>query len=273
MVMVDSRTQLPIGVFDSGIGGLTIARSICKLLPHEDILYFGDTARLPYGSKSRSTIIRFSIENAVFLSMKGVKVIVVACNTVSAVSLDALRSFISIPVLGVVESGALGAVRATKTKRIGVIGTKTTVSAQAYSKAIHSLEPDAEVFEIATPLLVHLVEENWIEREITLNILKEYLAPLFKNDIDTLVLGCTHYPFLASRIHEIAENVKLVDAGEETATLVLNTLRVNSLVHERQDQGRMKVFLSDSHPDFSSWASNLLGMEIVPEISHSHNFS
>ncbi len=267
--MIDSRGKLPIGVFDSGIGGLTIARSICQLLPHEDLLYFGDTARLPYGSKSTSTIIRFSIENAVFLSMKGVKVIVVACNTVSAVSLEALRSFISLPVLGVVESGALGAVRASHNKRIGVIGTKTTVSTHAYSKAIHSLEPNAQVFEIATPLLVHLVEENWIEREITIKILKEYLSPILEKDIDTLVLGCTHYPFLASRIREITQGITLVDAGEETATLVLNTLRINSLVHERDDAGTMKVYLSDAHPDFSGWAKDLMGLDIIPEIAHS----
>lgn len=158
--MDEASRNCPIGVFDSGIGGLTVVKELLRIMPFEDIIYFGDTARLPYGSKSNRLITRYSVENSIFLNSQKVKMIVIACNTASAASADYLRSFIKLPVIGVIECGALGAVRLTRNKRVGVIGTKSTVSSGAYSKTINNLDPEIKVFELATPLLVHLVEES-----------------------------------------------------------------------------------------------------------------
>jgi glutamate racemase len=256
----------PIGVFDSGIGGLTVVKELLRIMPFEDIIYFGDTARLPYGSKSDRLIKRFSLENSIFLNSSNVKMIVVACNTASAVSADYLRSFIKFPVIGVIECGALGAVRLTRNKRVGVIGTKTTINSGTYSKAINNLDPNIEVFELPTPLLVHLVEENWIEKEITKTILEEYLEPLIENDIDTLILGCTHYPLLRQQIQGIVGNIALVDSAEEVALLVLNMLRVQNILSGKKEPGITKVFLSDVHPEFSKWAKEFLGREIAADL-------
>jgi glutamate racemase len=264
--MNEISRNCPIGVFDSGIGGLTVVRELLSVMPFEDIVYFGDTARLPYGSKSNRLITRYSVENSIFLNSKNVKVIVIACNTASAASADYLRSFIKLPVVGVVECGALGAVRLTKNKRVGVIGTKGTISSQAYSKTINNLDPDIKVYELATPLLVHLVEENWIEKEITKAILGEYLEPLLKNDIDTLILGCTHYPLLKEQIHAVAGDISLVDSSKEIALLVLNTLKIQNILAARKEPGDTKVFLSDIHPEFSKWAKDFLGREITANL-------
>lgn len=264
--MDEASRNCPIGVFDSGIGGLTVVKELLKVMPFEDIIYFGDTARLPYGSKSSRLITRYSVENSIFLNSKNVKVIVIACNTASAASSDYLRSFIKLPVIGVIECGALGAVRLTKNKRVGVIGTKSTVNSGAYSKTINNLDPEIKVFELPTPLLVHLVEENWIEKDITKAILEEYLSPLLENDIDTLILGCTHYPLLKDQINAITGNVSLVDSSQEVAILVLNTLRIQSILSTRKEPGTTNVFLSDMHPDFSKWAKEFLGKEITANL-------
>jgi glutamate racemase len=256
----------PIGVFDSGIGGLTVVKEMLRIMPFEDIIYFGDTARLPYGSKSDRLLTRYSVENSIFLKSKNVKMIVIACNTASAASADYLRSFIKMPVIGVIECGALGAVKATRNKRVGVIGTKSTINSRAYSKTINNLDPSIKVFELATPLLVHLVEENWTEKDITKTILEEYLGPLIENDIDTLVLGCTHYPLLRKQIHGITENIFLVDSAEEVALFVLNTLRVQSILSGRKEPGKTKVFLSDMHPEIEKWMKEFLGKEITADL-------
>ena len=256
----------PIGVFDSGIGGLTVVKEMLRIMPFEDIIYFGDTARLPYGSKSNRLLIQYSIENSIFLKSRDVKMIVIACNTASAASADYLRSFINIPVIGVIECGALGAVRATRNKRVGVIGTKSTINSHAYSKTINSLDSSIEVFELATPLLVHLVEENWIEKDITINILEEYLQPLVKNEIDTLVLGCTHYPLLRKQIHGVIENIILVDSADEVAIFVNDTLRVQCILTDRKEPGTTKVFLSDVHPEVSKWMKEFLGKDISADL-------
>lgn len=252
----------PIGVFDSGIGGLTVVKELLRIMPCEDIIYFGDTARLPYGSKSNRLITRFSVENSIFLNSKNVKMIVIACNTASATSADYLRSFIKLPVIGVIECGALGAVRLTRNKRVGVIGTKSTINSGAYSRTINNLDPDIEVFELPTPLLVHLVEENWIEKDITKAILEEYLGPLLENDIDTLILGCTHYPLLIEQIHAITGEISLVDSSKEIALLVLNTLKIQNILSAKKEPGTTNVFLSDMYAEFPKWVKELLGKEI-----------
>jgi len=256
----------PVGLFDSGIGGLTVVKEMMRIMPYEDIVYFGDTARLPYGSKSNRLIKSFSVENSIFLNSKNVKMIVVACNTASAASADYLRSFIKLPVIGVIECGASGAVRATKNKRVGVIGTKSTINSGAYSKSITHIDPLIKVFEVATPLLVPLVEEDWIHRDITSHILREYLQPLIENDIDTLILGCTHYPLLKEQISSITGNIALVDSAEEVALLVLNTLRIQNILAENKETGSIKIFLSDLHPESSKWVREFIGKEVVPDL-------
>jgi glutamate racemase len=261
--MDETLKNCPVGVFDSGIGGLTVVKELLRIVPFEDIIYFGDTARLPYGSKSNRLIARFSVENSIFLNSKNVKMIVIACNTSSAVSSDYLRKFIKFPVIGVIECGALAAVRCTRNKRVGVIGTKSTIHTGAYSKAINDLNPEIKVFELATPLLVHLVEESWIEKDITKTILEEYLRPLIEKDIDTLILGCTHYPLLKEQIHAVAGKISLVDSSEEVALLVLNTLREEDILSTRKEPGTTSIFLSDMHPEFPKWAKEFLGKEIT----------
>jgi len=256
----------PIGIFDSGIGGLTVVKALVNIMPFEDIIYFGDTARLPYGSKSNRLITRFSIENSIFLNSKNVKMIVIACNTASAASSNYLQSFIKLPVIGVIECGALAAVRVTNNKRIGVIGTKSTIKSAAYSTAIKIIDSEIETFELSTPLLVHLVEENWIEKDITKAILEEYLSPLLENNIDTLILGCTHYPLLKEQIHAIAGNIKLVDSSEEVALFVLNRLKKQGILSTKKKPGRTQIFLSDMHPEFSKWANGFLGKEIIANV-------
>ena len=264
--MDEAYKNCPIGVFDSGIGGLTVVKELLKIMPFEDIIYFGDTARLPYGSKSNRLINRFSVENSIFLNSKNVKMIVIACNTASAASSDYLRSFFKLPVIGVIECGALGAVRLTRNKRVGVIGTKSTIKSGAYSKTINNLDPEIKVFELPTPLLVHLVEENWIEKDVTRTILEEYLEPLIENDIDTLILGCTHYPLLKEQIHAVTGKMSLVDSGQEIGLLVFNTLKKHNILSTRKEPGSTNVFLSDMHPEFSKWAKEFLGKEITPNL-------
>jgi glutamate racemase len=252
----------PIGVFDSGIGGLTVVKELIKTLPMEDIIYYGDTARLPYGSKSNKLITRYSVENSIFLHSKNVKMIVIACNTASAASADYLRSFIKLPIIGVIECGALGAIRMTQKKRVGVIGTKSTINCKAYSKSINNLDPEIKVFELATPLLVHLVEEGWIEKRITGEILREYLEPLLENDIDTLILGCTHYPMLREQILAVTGEIALVDSSKEIALLVMNMLKIQNILSTQNEPGKIDVYFSDMHPEFAKWSKELLGKEI-----------
>jgi len=206
-----------IGVFDSGLGGLTVSRAILGLLPGERIVYFGDTARVPYGSKSPETVLRFSEENVRFLLGKGVKCIVVACNTATAIALPTLTRDFSIPLLGVIEAGVERALDATQNGRLGVIGTVRTVASGAYSAAIHARNPDIAVHEKACPLFVPLIEEGWVSHQATRLIVREYLDPLLEQGIDTLILGCTHYPLLADLIHSCYPDLALVDSASSTA--------------------------------------------------------
>ena len=220
----------PVGVFDSGIGGLTVAHEILRQLPGESLVYFGDTARVPYGPKSPDTVCRYSREISAFLCEQDVKAIVIACNTATAHALPVLRDELSVPVIGVVEPGARAAVRASGGGHIGVIGTVGTVRSGAYERAIRELEPDARITVRACPLLVPLLEEGWMDHPVTLQVAQEYLEPLMKGGIDTLVLGCTHYPLLKPLLCKVlGRGVALIDSAAETAAELGRVLKERDL--------------------------------------------
>lgn len=253
----------PLGMFDSGIGGLTVMQQLVRVLPHENIIYFGDTARLPYGAKSPETIVRYSIENATFLIQKEVKVLVIACNTASAHALESLQQRFSLPVIGVIEPGAESAVQATKNGRIGVLGTNGTINSQSYQKAILKLAPMAQIFPIACPLFVPFVEENCIDHPAMHLIVQEYLRPLKEKGIDTLLLGCTHYPLLKILIQkEMGEGVTIVDSATSCAEKVSETLSRGSLNRSSEKLSNYHYFVSDDPDKFRVSGSSFLGMPI-----------
>ncbi|MCD4651536.1 MAG: glutamate racemase [Candidatus Cloacimonetes bacterium] len=249
----------PIGVFDSGVGGLTVFREIRKKFPHESIVYFGDTARVPYGPKSCNTVIDYSIQNARFLLQERVKLIVVACNTASSVALPELRKLFPVAVIGVIEPGAYEAVKSTRNSRIGVIGTDGTIRSGAYRKAIHKLQPAAMVIEKSTPLLVPLAEEGWTDNSVTRQIVAEYLEPMLKEGIDTLVLGCTHYPILAEAIAEVAgDKVTLIDSAQAIANQLEDILPFPESGGNAYD----RFFVSDNEEKFRDITSRIIGSEV-----------
>ena len=255
--------EKPIGVFDSGIGGLTVVKRIASTLPQENIIYFGDTARVPYGSKSNSTVIEYALQDAKFLINKNVKAIVVACNTVSSIALKELRNNFNVPIIGMIEPGAKSAVKETKNGLIGVIGTRATINNKAYSKEINIIEPDIKVFEKPCPLFVPLAEEGWVNHKATYEIAEEYLKELRDLKIDTLVLGCTHYPILAKVIQEvIGENVKLIDSGIASAEVVNKELDRLDLHSNKYSQGDQDFFVSDIPVKFKEVAELFLGREV-----------
>ena len=259
MVSAIHDRDAPIGVFDSGLGGLTVAHEIMRQLPGESLVYFGDTARVPYGPKSPDTVRRYSHEIAAFLLEQGVKAIVVACNTATAHALPMLEAELDVPVIGVVGPGARAAVRATKTGHIGVIGTEGTIKSGAYVRAIHAEAPDAVVTALACPLLVPLVEEGWIESEATRLIAAEYLGPLMRIEVDTLVLGCTHYPLLKRVIGEtIGRPVRLIDSAEETAADTRRLLLEHDLVATRS-VGTYRFIASDDPQQFLALGQRFFG--------------
>ena len=254
---------LPIGLFDSGVGGLTVLREVARQLPQESTVYFGDTARVPYGSKSRDVISRFSLEIAQFLLQEKVKMIVVACNTASAFALASLRARFDVPMIGVIEPGAQAALSMTKSGRVGVIGTEGTIESQAYSEAIHRLKADIQVFGQACPLIVPLVEEGWLEKPIALEIVKEYLVPLLANQIDTLVLGCTHYPLLKDLLTSVSgPDVHLIDSAEETARTVGRQLKELHLEAPAGAPVLRRFFVSDAPEKFEKVGQRFLGRAI-----------
>jgi glutamate racemase len=259
----DELPVQPIGVFDSGTGGLTVVRAIRDILPNEDIFYIGDTARLPYGGKSRQTIERYSIEISGLLLAEGAKMIVVACNTASSLALPRLQELLKVPIVGVIAPGARAAIRETRAGKIGVIGTKSTILSGAYEKTIRALEPDIEVTSQACPLLVPLVEEAWLDDEVTRAVLQRYLDPLIATGVDTLVLGCTHYPLLAGLIEEVAgPGIRLVDSAQNCAIAVRQSLVERGLNNTRQKPGRLDVALTDSSNSFLSTAERVLRLQI-----------
>lgn len=253
----------PIGVFDSGVGGLTVVKELIRQLPGEDIVYFGDTARVPYGIKSKETVIRFSIENILFLLKQEVKFICVACNTASSVALPTLKNHFKVPVMGVIGPGAREAVYATQNKRIGVIGTKATIKSRTYENEIRQLDPKVKVVSIACPLFVPFVEEGWLGGEVVLKVAQEYLKPLKKAGIDTLILGCTHYPLLKPVIKEImGKQVSLIDSAQQVAIEVKNILTQEGLLIKGSRRGRHRFYVSDNPEWFSDLAKRFLGESV-----------
>lgn len=255
--------DLPIGMFDSGVGGLTVLREVVRQLPAESTIYFGDTARVPYGSKSQDVIIRFSLEISQFLLQQKVKMIVVACNTASAFALSSLQARFDVPIIGVIEPGARAALSATKSGRVGVIGTEGTIESQAYSEAIHRLKSSIEVFGQACPLIVPLVEEGWLDKPVALEIVKEYLTPLLENRIDSMVLGCTHYPLLKNLLAQVVgPQVKLIDSAEETARMVGKQLKEQQLEATSARTTLRKFYVSDAPEKFEKIGRRFLGQDI-----------
>ena len=255
--------DLPIGMFDSGLGGLTVMQQIVRALPYEDILYFGDTARLPYGEKSPETVVRYSLENAAFLIQKQIKMLIVACNTASAHALAKLQERLSIPVIGVLIPGAESAVKTSRTGRIGVLGTKGTIASQAYEKAILNEDPLCCPTSVACPLFVPLVEEGWTLHPAARLIVQEYLKPIIEAKVDTLLLGCTHYPFLKDLIRsEIGDQVAIVDSADSCAQKVLELLLSMRLQKESGKPSVHRFFVSDDPKRFQSVGSGFLGRAI-----------
>jgi glutamate racemase len=253
-----------IGIFDSGVGGLTVAKEVFSRLPYEEIVYLGDTARVPYGNKSRDTVRRFALECLAFLSKFDLKLVIVACNTVSSVAIDLLNEKSPVPVVGVVESGALGAVQTTRNRQVGVIGTKTTISSRAYLTAIHKLNPKVTVFERACPLFVPLVEEGWYADELAYQVARRYLDPLLDREIDTLVLGCTHYPLLKPVIREVmGADVQLIDSAFQSAKQVEEILRERGELAPPQGEQKRSFFVTDIPHDFNKVACSFLDQEKI----------
>ncbi|HVZ77266.1 MAG TPA: glutamate racemase [Gemmatimonadaceae bacterium] len=253
----------PIGVFDSGIGGLTVVHELMRQLPHESIVYFGDTARVPYGNKGPETVQRYAREIADFLEARGVKAIVVACNTATAHALPTLRAERRIPVIGVVEPGARAAVRTSTSHRIGVIGTAGTIRSGAYVRAIHALQADAQVTAAACPLFVPLVEEGWTDREPARFIAREYLQPMREAHVDTLVLGCTHYPLLKPLLSEVlGARVALIDSAEETAAETARVLREQGIEAPADAVAAYTFVSSDDPAQFLALGQRFLGSTI-----------
>lgn len=252
-----------IGVFDSGVGGLTVVKEIFNQLPWEDVVYFGDTARVPYGSKSTETIRRFALEDARFLLGQNIKIMVVACHTVSAVGLPALGREFDIPIVGVISPGARAATEATRNYKIGVIGTQLVIESDAYSRAIEALNPKLEVFSQACPLFVPLVEEGWLDKPVTRLVTQEYLKPLLDKNVDALILGCTHYPLLKKVLSEaMGEDVRLVDPAYQAVLEVKDLLRMKNLLCRQNRSPAHKFFVSDAPDKFQATGKLFLGKDI-----------
>ncbi|MBI1871134.1 MAG: glutamate racemase [Chlamydiae bacterium] len=239
-----------IGIFDSGIGGLTVFSQVEKLLPSENLIYLGDTARVPYGTKSKETIERFAQEDTQFLLQKNVKFMIAACNTVSALALPFLKKEMNIPIMGVIEPAVQKAIFLSQNSRIGVIGTRATIESKAYDMAFAQLDPSVQVFSQACPLLVPLVEEGWLNEPEAFSITQKYFEPLIEKKIDTLILGCTHYPLLSAIIQKaIGEKVTLIDSAKATAEVCLKTLDERNLLNKNQ-QGQHQFFVTDDTEGF-----------------------
>lgn len=252
----------PIGVFDSGIGGLTVLRALVNAMPSEEFIYLGDTARLPYGTKSNEVIKRYSRENSEFLLARGIKLLVVACNTSSAVALEHIAGATMIPVVGVIEPGARAVVRATRSGKIGVIGTEATIASGAYTRTIQRLRPDAEIYTRACPLLVPLAEEGWVDNEVAERTVEFYLESLKRSGIDTLLLGCTHYPLLLRMFERVlGRGVRVVDSALSTAEAVRAQLAALGLARGR-GVGRQSFFVTESPDRFIRVGRSFFGPEV-----------
>ena len=250
----------PIGVFDSGIGGLTVFKALGRRMPQESLVYFGDTAHIPYGSKSREAVTRYSLEVARFLAARDIKALVVACNTSSALALAEVQAALRVPVLGVIQPGAKAAAEASRNGRVGVIGTEATVASGAYAQALKKCGPSLRVFSTACPLFVPLVEEGWWGHPVTAQVARHYLASLKRSRIDVLVLGCTHYPLLKGVLQrEMGTSVKLIDSAEQTA-LETEELLSRLKLRRRSGPGKREFFVSDAPGRFLKLSKRLLGV-------------
>lgn len=259
------RVEKPIGIFDSGLGGLTVARAVQEAFPSEHLVYLGDTARVPYGTRSAETVVKYAIGCAARLLAFDIKLLVVACNTASGVALEALQERLDIPVVGVIQPGAAAGVRATRSGRIGVLATAGTVASGAYERAIHRENPSIEVFAQPAPLFVPLAEEGWVTGEVPRLAATKYLEPLVEVDVDTIVLGCTHYPLLNETIHDVAaellgHELVVVDSAEATAA-ALRELRPGS-APRRGAEANLRILVTDLPGQFASSASRFLGKPI-----------
>ncbi len=266
-----NATRKPIGVFDSGLGGLTVVKALMEQLPTEPIVYFGDTARVPYGSKSRSTIVRFSLENVEFLLRYGVKCIVIACNTASSWALPTLRKYFKVPIIGVIRPGARAAAQTTRTKRVGVIGTEATIRSRAYEIEIKRQDSSIVVFSQSCPLFVPMVESGWLNGPISSQIAATYLEPLLRQKIDTLILGCTHYPLLAPVIRQVVgPKTQLVDSAIQTAAEVKGLLAWNEWAASSKVLLRHRFFVTDEPDHFAAIGERFLGQSIrsVERVNH-----
>ena len=262
---IDNKNAAPVGVFDSGVGGLTVAREIMRQLPNENLVYFGDTARVPYGSKSRDNIIRYSRQIIHFLKTKGVKAIVIACNTASALALDVVREESDIPIIGVVEPGARAALQITQSKKFGVIGTEATVQSARYGKISKGLDPTVSVIGKACPLFVPLVEEGFAKHKVTEEIIDYYLASMKESDIDSLILGCTHYPLLRSRIRAyLGDKIQLVNPAYETAMDLKYILKESGMENagKEGEHATYSFYVSDAADKFKQFANSILPYDI-----------
>ena len=252
--------QKAIGIFDSGIGGLTVLKEIVAALPDENIIYLGDTARVPYGIRSAETVTRYSFENTQFLLSQEIKILVIACNTATAISLEAVKKEFPLPVIGVLEPGARAAVAITKTRKIGVIGTEAMIASNAYEKAIRRLAPDVEVMSLACPLFVPLAEEGWTDNDVAELVAEKYLAPLRGKGIDTLVLGCTHYPLLKAVISKaVGQGITLIDSATETAKEVAEVLEKLKWRGSGTGEGIRKFYVTDTPARFEMIGKRFLG--------------
>ncbi|GHT61867.1 glutamate racemase [Endomicrobiia bacterium] len=252
----------PIGIFDSGFGGLTVMSAINKALPLENLIYFGDTAHVPYGTKSKNAIIKFSKRIASFLIKNKVKMIVIACNTASAFALSVLQKTFKVSMIGVIEPGSKAAVSMSKNKKIGIIGTDGTISSKSYPKEINKISK-SDVYQQSCPLFVPLVEEGWVEGEIADSVVKKYIKPLLSKNIDTLILGCTHYPLLKKTLEKnIGNGVVLIDSAKATAQEVKNVLKQKSLLSSGKDKKFLKFYVSDNPEKFQMIGSRFFSKRI-----------
>lgn len=257
----------PIGVFDSGLGGLTAVRELTRLLPNENIVYFGDTGRVPYGTKSDKTLIKYVRQDINFLKKQNVKAVIAACGTASSVAIEPLRKEFDIPLIGVLSPVCKKAVEITKNNRVGILGTPATINSGSYNRGIRNINKDVKVFEKACPLFVSLVENGYIEHEVTYIIAREYIEPLIKDEVDTLILGCTHYPLLTNVIKNVTDNkINIINAGKEAAVYAGELLRENGMLSEENKKGMTKYYVSDDVEKFSYLGGMFLGYAIDSEV-------
>ncbi len=257
-----NKSSSPIGVFDSGIGGLSVIKDLTERLPSENYIYLGDTARVPYGTKTKSTITRFSFQNTEFLLDKGVKMVVIACNSASATALDALRESYDLPIIGVIEPGAEAAIAASRLGAIGVIGTEATINSGCYDREILRLRPDAKVVAKPCPLLVPLVEEGWLDDPVTYQVAERYLSTVKDAGVDVLILGCTHYPLLAPLIGDVmGRETTIVDSASSVTSAVVRMLNEMRLANESASPGSREFYVTDLPAKVNRIGKMFLGMD------------